>query len=320
MSRMMSIKPERFQCKALFDVEIFYQLLLWIGKEGKRAEIKTLSQRRNCNGLIFLITRISKILVLLPLKQIPRLKVLVHFKDFRGETLMQIDEKEAFSDFMATLGKLYNKQFSEALLDIYWRVLKRFEFSDLCRALESEINSFEVRQFFPKPADIVRLIDETDESRALDAWNKVETTICRMGAYASVVFDDLIIHAVVEQMGGWPKLCSLTLDDLLFRVNEFKRRYITYINKPPIRHPKCLYGLAAISNRARGYAVQAPVLIGDAQKARQVFLSGGGMLIAFEYSGQLIVDSISSTFCLMPKLSLNRVTRHRVTHQRFIFY
>lgn len=233
---------------------------------------------------------------------------------------MQRDERKAFSDFIATLGEHYSKPFLEAILDIYLRVLKRFEFSDLRGALEFDVNNSEAGQFSPKPADIVRLIKKTPESRAIYAWNSVEATICRVGAYASVVFDDSIIHAVVEQMGGWPKLCSLTLDELPCRANEFKKHYRSYINTLSIRHPKCLHGLAAISNGARGYAVAPPVLIGDAQKARQVFLSGGGMLIAFEYSGQLIVDSISSTFCLMPKLSLNRVTRHRVTHQRFIFY
>lgn len=233
---------------------------------------------------------------------------------------MQRDERKAFSDFIATLGEHYSKPFLEAILDIYLRVLKRFEFSDLRGALEFDVNNSEAGQFSPKPTDIVRLIKKTPESRAIYAWNSVEATICRVGAYASVVFDDSIIHAVVEQMGGWPKLCSMTLDELPCLANEFKKRYRAYMHKPPIRHPKCLYGLAAISNRARGYTGQAPVLIGDAQKARQVFLSGEETFIAFEYSGQLVVDCIPSAFCLMPELSLNRVTRYRVTRQRFIFY
>jgi hypothetical protein len=38
----------------------------------------------------------------------------------------------------------------------------------------------------------------------------------QVGAYQSVVFDDPLIHLVLEDLGGWIKICSTLIKDLIF--------------------------------------------------------------------------------------------------------
>jgi len=60
----------------------------------------------------------------------------------------------------------------------------------------------------PKPADIIRAIKGNSQTQSLQAWSKVEDAIRLVGPYRSVVFDDLAIHGVLQEMGGWVKLCQ----------------------------------------------------------------------------------------------------------------
>ncbi len=54
----------------------------------------------------------------------------------------------------------------------------------------------EAGQFPPKPADLIRFLDGTGESRAMGAWSLVERTLRRIGPYQSLVFDDPITQRV----------------------------------------------------------------------------------------------------------------------------
>ncbi len=124
------------------------------------------------------------------------------------------------------------------LIDIYWQVLKQYELEDVQNAFQSHIQNPDCGQFLPKPADIVRLIEGSGETKALLAWAKVERAVIQIGSYQSVVFDDPLIHAVIEDMGGWVKLCSMKNEQMPFYANEFQKRYMGYVNKKPESTPK----------------------------------------------------------------------------------
>src|SRR5688572_11086717 len=111
---------------------------------------------------------------------------------------MKTSDVSKFSVMIAGVGELYGKAISEQLTAIYWQVLKRFELQDVQQALQTHINNPDCGQYFPKPADVVRFIEGSGETRALQAWTKVEQAIIQVGSYQSVVFDDPLIHAVLE--------------------------------------------------------------------------------------------------------------------------
>ncbi len=203
-----------------------------------------------------------------------------------------------FMELIASIGEIYSKPISTSLAEIYWRSLKSFEFEDVEKAFHAHIHNPDCGQFFPKPADIIRFIEGSGETKALRAWTMVEKAIQQVGSYQSVAFDDALIHAVLEDMGGWVKLCSTTSDELPFRVNEFQKRYMGFLIKKPERHPKYLSGIAETGNAKNGFEIKPPLLIGDAKKAEQVMLRGGGKPLAI----QTFTQSIAAVMQLPSKI------------------
>jgi hypothetical protein len=193
-----------------------------------------------------------------------------------------------FSALMVGIGELYGKTISSQLTDIYWLAMKKYDLQDVQKAFNRHVNNPDGGQFFPKPADIVRLLEGSGETKALQAWAKVERAIIQVGRYQSVVFDDPLIHAVIEDMGGWIKLCTIKNEDLPFRANEFQKRYMGFVLKNPNRYPKYLCGISEQENAKNGFECAAPVLIGDADKAVEVIKSGGGKLLEVQTLSQSI--------------------------------
>ena len=202
---------------------------------------------------------------------------------------METHDISKFLNLMAGIGELYAKPLSSHLIDIYWQALKRFDLIDVQAAFEAHINNPDCGQFFPKPADIVRFIEGSGESKALQAWAKVEKAIIQVGAYQSMIFDDALIHAVIEGMGGWIKLCSVKNDELPFKANEFQKRYMGFVHIAPERHPKFLCGLTELENSKNGFSVNMPLLIGDVKKAEQVMQSGGGTPLSVQQLSQSVL-------------------------------
>jgi len=179
-----------------------------------------------------------------------------------------------FTELLATVSALYRVPLSDKSLELYWSTLKSFEWKAVKVAFQKHLMDPDKGQYFPKPADVVRYIDGNSETQALRAWSKVEEAIRSVGGYASVVFDDPIIHVVIEEMGGWIRLCQTLVKDLPFRANEFKKYYAAYVNHPLPHYPKQLLGLEAQQNGMHSYVVQPPLLIGDPKRALVVLQNG----------------------------------------------
>ncbi len=187
---------------------------------------------------------------------------------------MNSNEKSKFVALLAGVSELYSKKLSSQLLDIYWAALNGYSLQDVKTALERHIMSPDSGQFMPKPADVVRCLRGDSETQALRAWSLVNRAICEIGAYKSVVFDDSIIHIVIEEMGGWVQLCQLHENELPFRAREFEKRYASYVLQPPLHHPKKLYGLTDQHNAPLGYNNNVLTLVGNRERAKQVYASG----------------------------------------------
>jgi hypothetical protein len=201
---------------------------------------------------------------------------------------MEADDVKEFTLMMMGIGEIYRSTISKFLTDIYWKSLKHFEWQDVERAFNAHIHNPDCGQFFPKPADIVRFIEGSGETRALQAWSKIEQAIQQIGGYQSVVFDDPFIHAVLENMGGWTKLCSVSFDELPFRCNEFQKRYLGFVQKKPERHPKHLAGIIELENSKNNFPIPAPLLLGDLKKTETVMRLGNGSACLLQHSSEVI--------------------------------
>jgi hypothetical protein len=189
------------------------------------------------------------------------------------------DEHKQFVAVMTVLAEFYDKPFSEGAIALWWSLLKKYPLKRIVEAVEAHCADPEHGRYPPKPADLVGRLDGLAGDLALEAWSKTLKAIRRIGAWDSVLFDDPKIHAVIDDMGGWVKLCSTEDKQLPFVAKEFCERYK---GSKAETWPKILQGIAEIENRASGMPVMPPTVIGDKSKALLTYEQGGAQRIKIE--------------------------------------
>lgn len=188
---------------------------------------------------------------------------------------MQTNDIPQFIQMLHNLCEMYGKpRMSDEVAMLHFGALQDYSLEDVRKGFFAALRNPDSGQFMPRPADVIRELSGSSDTRAAVAWAKVYEAICRVGHMPSVAFDDAIIHAVIADMGGWVKLALITNDELPFRERDFLRIYRGYIGRPLGDYPRYLPGMAETENFAKGYAVEPPLLLGDASKAEQVLLAG----------------------------------------------
>lgn len=185
-------------------------------------------------------------------------------------------EKPKLLALIADVMAFYGKDTSKFALGVWWEACRPFDLDQVRGALNAHAMDPESGVFAPKPADLVRLLHGTATDRSRKAWGKLMDAMQRVGAYQTVVFDDPVIHAVVEDLGGWMKLCRSEMAELSYTEHRFCESYRAYSNRPGAleSYPAKLLGQFELDNRQNGRKVGPPVLLGDPQKAQQVLAMG----------------------------------------------
>lgn len=188
---------------------------------------------------------------------------------------MTPQDHDTFAKMLLAVGELYGKQVSPTTISLYFKSLIEYDIKDIGRAFNLHVKNPDNGQFFPKPADLVRMLEGNTENQGMLAWVKVREAIGMAGPWRSVTFDDPIIHLVLFDMGGWPKLCDMTADEEPFVAKEFEKRYRAYrVKGRPEKFPSHLPGLAEKQNSGR-FAHKEPVmLIGVKENANAVLRLG----------------------------------------------
>lgn len=183
---------------------------------------------------------------------------------------MRREDFRRFGMALSACAELYGRTVSEGAMSLWWQALERFDIEAVEQAFRQAVESPDSGQFMPKPADLIRRLEGTSADRRLIAWGKVLDAMQRVGAYRSVVFDDGAIHAAISDMGGWPAICRGEVDELPFTQKRFCDLHRAYSLRPDIAYPPQLLGDHALTNRLNGHAAEAPALVGDAGRAREV--------------------------------------------------
>ena len=159
---------------------------------------------------------------------------------------------------------------------VWWEACKGFELDAVRRAFTAHATDPERGQFTPKPADLVRQLAGTRTDRAVGAWQKALTAAGQVGAYSDVVFDDALIHACVADLGGWPKLCRTSSEDLGYVHHRFLEAYKAYAQHAPADYPAKLMGDRSSDElyAKRRLPPPQPALIGDKAKCKAVLERG----------------------------------------------
>lgn len=202
---------------------------------------------------------------------------------------MQQSEFDAFSDMLQAVAEYCGKPLSPGVIAIYWQGLKDLDLSAVRHALNAHVQNPDTGQFMPKIADVRRMLGGTTQDSALRAWAKVDKAVRHVGNYASVAFDDPLIHRVLHDMGGWVGLGTRREDEWPFVAREFENRYRGYAmrgERP--EYPAVLIGLSDAENARTGFKQGAPRLIGDPVRAQRVMDGGSNRpLIGFHSAADL---------------------------------
>ena len=190
---------------------------------------------------------------------------------------MTNDDKREFWALLKGVHEFYKTDVSNFAAQVWWNACQGFSLEQVSKAFSAHLVDPKSGQFLPKPADIVKALSGTHEDRSLLAWGKVFDAMQRVGQYTSVAFDDQIIHAVISDLGGWPKLCAVTTDELPFVQKRFCDMHAAYGRSGgQMAYQRYLPGVHEVQNNALGYGkrIAPPVLIGDAAKAQLVIENG----------------------------------------------
>lgn len=184
-------------------------------------------------------------------------------------------DKRNFLELMTAVCEYYGREASTGVIKIYWEGLKQYDLEAVSNAMWNHAKNPDTGQFMPKIADISRGLQGRTVDQGSIAWSKVDRAVRSVGTYVDVVFDDPIIHRVIQDMGGWIKLGQLGEDEWPFVEKRFVTAYQGYrmrADKPD--YPEILIGMANAQNQTSGQPIQPPRLLGDQEKAKQILLSG----------------------------------------------
>jgi len=170
---------------------------------------------------------------------------------------------EAFAANMTGMAEVFGVEMSPVKLMIYEKALGKFSDQEIQKAVDVAITTL---KFFPKPVELIELIDGKPDERAVQAWGTLLETIQRHGAYRSVVFDDPKIASVVEMMGGWREVCTWRVEDTSMRGSQFQKLYRGLNGCRPENKTLIGVGDQALAVSGYGERIPPPVSAGGSLK------------------------------------------------------
>lgn len=168
----------------------------------------------------------------------------------------------------------YRQGLSDSTLNLWLEAMRPYELADVRRAISAHMQDPDRGNFPVGISDVTKLLVGRASEHAHTAWHKVMTAIRLCGNTHDVVFDDLAIHAVIDGLGGWVKLCSSSTEELgSYTQAAFVKAYVAMraTGVPPDTQ-RLLRGTRAPDDDflSRGLEVPLPVLIGDEHRALQL--------------------------------------------------
>lgn len=201
-------------------------------------------------------------------------------------------DRPAFFELLKGVFAYHRQALSPALVEIYWRGCVRWDFGQVTTAVDALTADPEAGKFLPKIGDITRALEGTHADRSQLAWGKTLAAMQAVGAGTDVIFDDAAIHAVIEDFGGWPKLCRTETKDLGYVQHRFCESHRAYTGRGQFEYQRKLLGERSPDSayEARGIKPPAPAIVGEPAKCALVFEGGdaaGKTKISYKSLGAL---------------------------------
>jgi hypothetical protein len=144
---------------------------------------------------------------------------------------MNSSDAKNFASLITGVAEAYGKVASKEMMRVYFTVLSKYSFDQVSEAMNNHLVDTKAGRFFPKPADVILQIESRDadhvdvEAMAELAWNEVYLKISTIGPYKPLEMSDRNALVAVKTLGGWPKLCNSTYEELKWMKKEFIKQY-----------------------------------------------------------------------------------------------
>lgn len=174
-------------------------------------------------------------------------------------------DKEVFKSHFAVLCEIYKTPGTITLIDIYYRNLKNMTDEEFKSGVENIIND-RSKDKFPKPGEIRDYGGGGSSARAIAAKDKLMKALRNQGAYATVVFDDPVLHKMIDMQGGWIKINKMEDKDIdKWLKYDFERIYEAFSKMKFGNIPLVFHGIYDNQNKIED--MSNAVYIGDREKA-----------------------------------------------------
>lgn len=189
---------------------------------------------------------------------------------------MQTSDQPQFALMWASVrNDIYNKPVTPEGIKLIFESLSRFSITQIREAIQLHVNDTQNGNFPITPAHVVAQIEGRGDERAGAAWRKLYGAIGSVGNYSDVVFDDPIIHAIIENEGGWLKVSLLSEDDLKYMQARFNKQYNGYVSKSgQFGYARILRGSENLDRIGKGLEQTPPQIVGNLEKCRLVWKGG----------------------------------------------
>lgn len=177
---------------------------------------------------------------------------------------MTNQDRDRFEVMLLGLAEIFDKQLSERQIDLYYLALEDMDIEDVVQAGNILARSV---KFFPKPVEFRESMAINTDDMASIAYGKFHKGMMRAHPGRTLIFDDPIIHAVIENIGGWNEELynkwSSIKDEVWLR-KQFESLYQTYAKcGVPANTPERLVGGYEAHNEGRWDINNKPILVGS---------------------------------------------------------
>lgn len=119
---------------------------------------------------------------------------------------MQTDDFEKFCELLAALGERFDKKLTPMTLKLDFAAFSRFTIEQIEAAV---MTWYTTGKFFPRPVELIEMIEGKADSRGEKAWEKFVDAIRKGGQMKSVFCDDpKLLRSVQLLYGSWIKACE----------------------------------------------------------------------------------------------------------------
>lgn len=197
-------------------------------------------------------------------------------------------DSAAFSKALAALAEIFGEALSESRIEGYFLALQDLSLDALTASMAQAAKAC---KFFPKPAELIELVQGSKDDQAELAWRRLLNALSLVGTYQTVDFQDAALHQTIQQLGGWAEcwvIERMEPRDLSFKRQEFKQLYGVFQRTSPTAL-SVLLGRAALVNRAtqgawdRGEQYEEHVMLigstGEPQMSVPLALHSGSALV-----------------------------------------